>query len=219
MVKKAAQAGRKAKLSRSQIRDNAVKLICTMKYEEVTVDLICRSLTISRSTFYNHFKNIDELVTEYCSIREYPQPDQSIWILSAPTAYERLMRGHLSYVIESDKPGRLIIYGIYLKICLTKQDLKDLAIIKRMKKLLLPLIRQAQERGEIQNNSAPKDLCETAVSVEVGTFLLWCISGGAFDRKKTIIKELETLYNPRRDLRLLPQRHTAPAKTRARRHR
>jgi AcrR family transcriptional regulator len=211
MTKKAVHSGRKANIPRSQIRDDAVKLMCETKYEQVTVDLICRSLKISRSTFYNHFKGIDELVMEYCSIREYPQPEQSVWILSAPTAYEKLMRCHLSYVIESEKPGRLTIYGIYFKICLTNREQKNFSMTKYMKKLLLPLIRQAQDNGEIQNTAAPEDLCETAISAELGNFFLWCISGGAFDRKKALIRELEALYNPRKDLRLSARKLRRPS--------
>jgi hypothetical protein len=72
-----------------------------------------------------------------------------------------------------------------------------------MKELLLPLIKQAQDKGEILNMLDPEQLCNAAVMMHWGNLFMWCISNGALERSDSIKKALEALYQPRKDLRKL----------------
>jgi AcrR family transcriptional regulator len=186
------------------IIDTAIDLMDHAGYDKVTVDMICKSAGIGRSTFYNHFKSIKDVVLERFSIIETILPEQLVWILAAPSGYEKVLRVHLSFINASKGPERVMFYNVNLIHYLTNAGEGNLSKGAYSKQVLTPLIKQAQDNGEIQNMTDPVQLCDAAITLHWGNLFLWCISGGALNRKDAVIKALEALYLPREDLKYKP---------------
>jgi AcrR family transcriptional regulator len=181
----------------------AIDLMSRFEIDQITVDMICQEAGIGRSTFYNHFRNLDELVREHFSFVTMLSPSQLGWVLAAPSSYEKILRVHLAYIQESAKPKRLELYKINLRWYLANADKKHLDDAIYMKELLLPLIKQGQNDGEISNKTEPAQLCSTAIILHWANLFLWTMSNGEFDRVNSILKTLEALYLPREDLKNL----------------
>ena len=49
---------------KEQITKKLIELLNTMKYEDISVSLLCEKCSTSRTTFYKHFKNIDDVFYE-----------------------------------------------------------------------------------------------------------------------------------------------------------
>jgi AcrR family transcriptional regulator len=179
----------------------AIDLVSRLGFEKITVDAICKEAGIARSTFYNHFTSIEAVILEHFSLRRYLSQEELVWVLSAPSAYEKMVRVHLGYMSESKMDKLLPLFNINLRFCLNNADPKNLDSSKYMKELLLPLIKQAQDNGEILNTLNPEQLCDAAEMMHWGNLFMWCFSNGALERTTSIKKALEALYQPRDDLK------------------
>lgn len=180
----------------------AVELMCLYDLEQISVEQICEKADIVRSTFYQHFKSIEDLIAEHFQLIEQLTPERVAWILDAPTAYEKAVRVHLAYIEESSAPKRIALYKINLKSYLSNASADNLYRSSDMERMLLPLIIQAQQANEIRNKSDAEMLCRTATTIHWGNLMKWTMSNAAFDRVTVITQELETLYDVREDLRM-----------------
>lgn len=184
-----------------QIISAAVSLILEKGFDNVSIDAICKQISISRSTFYNHFNSKDQLISEYFQhLIEYT-PAQIAWIYDAPTAYERTVRVQLAYLLRSKNTEKIPLYSIHLKTMLTSPCKENLLTMDASRALLTPLIHQAQEAGEILNTASPEHLCETALILNMGNLFTWAVADSSFDRISSHIRSLEILFNVRNDLR------------------
>lgn len=69
--------------------------------------------------------------------------------------------------------------------------------------LIVPIVKKAQERGEIRNQSDPLIMTLCSQDLIVGIANRWCASKGAFDEKAEIKRGFEALYDVRMDLRTI----------------
>lgn len=51
-------------LTKNDFKDSLLELLKKKKYENISVDEICKRAGLNRSTFYYHYKNIDELLMD-----------------------------------------------------------------------------------------------------------------------------------------------------------
>ena len=105
----------KFETTHDRIMETAIALMGQYGLDQVSVELICENANIVRSTFYQHFKSIGELIREHFIVVEKLTPENVAWIFAAPTAYEKAIRVHLSFIHESLKPGRITLYQLNLK--------------------------------------------------------------------------------------------------------
>lgn len=186
-----------------QIISAAIALILENGYESVSIDAICKQLSISRSTFYNHFNGKDQLISEYFHELVEFTPTQIAWIYDAPTAYERAVRVQLAYLLCSTSTAKERLYNIHLKAMLSSPCMENLSSMDTARALMTPLIRQAQEAGEILSKESADQLCETALILNMGNLFTWAVADDSFDRIASHIRTLEVLFNVRADLRSL----------------
>lgn len=182
---------------------SAIPLIRQSGFDNVSIDAICKQASISRSTFYNHFTSKEHLVFEYILDIMVYTPELIAWIHDAPTAYERVVRVQLSYILYSKDSNHLELCNIYLRHLLTIAAPERLSVFDDRRVLMLPLIRQAQEAGEILSTDSPEILCEASLVLNLGNLVEWVMTDASFDRISAHIQSLEVLFNVRPDLRNL----------------
>lgn len=51
-------------LTKNDLKDSLLELLKKKRYECITVDEICKRAGLNRSTFYYHYKNIDDLLVD-----------------------------------------------------------------------------------------------------------------------------------------------------------
>ena len=192
---------RKSKDTEQTIVEAGIKLIKEKGYSDVTIESICRSAGIGRSTFYTYFNGIEELVAAHFKVLNTYTPERMAWIFSSPHPSERVLKTHLSLFCDPQNFRDVSLYSLRLKYYLSSAKEENLRAPDVQKKILAPMVEEAQQKGEILNLSRPEDLCESAVTLQWGNIMMWCISNGSFDRLGKLKKNLEDLYNIREDLR------------------
>lgn len=184
-----------------EIINSAVEMLRQVKPEDLTVEQVCVKVGISRSTFYNHFRNMEDLINEHFSQVCQLNSNKIGWVLAGKTAYDKMMRIHEAYIQESYLPNSVMLYKINMKSYLKNATVDRMNMNNNIRNLLLPLIVQAQNNREIENNAPAEDLCEAAIKIHWGNMYLWAITDGSFDRSAMMRHDLDTLYCVREDLR------------------
>lgn len=178
----------------------AINLFKEHGYEQTSITKICETAKITKSTFYNHFPNKDELTFAY---------------------YEYLMENSLSVmkdlILISNRKEQLwktTEYFIDNTISLTPQLLKSLLLsdINRGLNFFSPfkspissdsrrnntdfqlaLLKEGQLSGEIKQGD-PKMMLHTYYSALIGIAIDWASNDGYFDEKKALREIFDFIF-------------------------
>ena len=203
-------------ISKQQATENniiavGIRMINEKGFSAVKIESICKAAGIGRSTFYHYFNGKEELVDAYFrSIVSY-SPARMAWIFSTPHPAIRILRTHLSLLSDITNCQTVGIYSLQLKFFLNESGESNLYSADEFRNLLIPNIREAQEKGEILNLSDPEELCNSAITMHWGNIYLWCVSNGAFNRRERLRSNLENLYNVKTELRSLDELEECPS--------
>lgn len=187
--------GAKFAQTHEQILNAGIRIMSAEGFANATIEQICGMAEISRSTFYYHFKTKEELVAEYFKSLGALTHERLSWVFSAPTAREKAIRMQLSYFTDPSNCQDISLYIVSMKNHLSRACIENSKLGDDMKQVIVPLIKQAQEAGEIRNMTSPEELGDAAVCMQWGNMYLWCISNGSFDRVAAFERMLNTLYD------------------------
>ncbi len=191
----------KQQVTENLIIETGIKMITEMGYANATIAGICAKVGIGRSTFYNYFNGKEELVAAYYGRLSSYSPERMAWIFSAEHVSERIIRTHLALYSDLENNRKSELYALRIKHFIDKPANSNLKLTEQIEKILVPMITEAQKKGEVLNSSEAESLCRTAVTIQWGNILLWCISKENYNRVMELRKALEDLYNIREDLR------------------
>ena len=174
--------------------DTALKLFQEKGYDKVSIKQICSEMGFGRSTFYYHFRTKEQVLEElYHSDRVFTTETMS-WILTAPSNLERAFRIQLAYErhIDSIESPEAIMH--YLASGMTKGFSEMVISTEKVNALLVPVIEQCQQSGEITNPADPIRLCEIAIQLQCGILMQYCFRNGQMDRQQALLDGLHALY-------------------------
>lgn len=185
------------KLSHKDYVKLCMDLIFDRGYDHVTAEDLYKHCGIGRSTFYYHFPTKDRILLEYYLSDFTLTPERIAWALEGASHWERLLRTHLMMPIHNTKEGSLDTIRRVQAYMITHPGEE---LIKKMAddthRLTIPLIRKAQEAGEIRNPSAPELIAELTGTIQQGLVIEWLRHNGQMDMIAALAEELETLYAP-----------------------
>lgn len=185
--------------TKQKIIDIALQLFNEYGFEKVTIKQICTKLGLGRSAFYYHFRSKEQILVEYYRPDKAYTTERMAWIISAPTNIERAFRVQLAiehHISEINDPESLMYYMAYS----IKKDIQDEIIDAiQVKTLLLPLIKNGQKNGEIRNEANPEVICDTALNIQRGLLMHYCMKKGKLNREKLLRDQLKALYNTDED--------------------
>ncbi|MCH4890148.1 TetR/AcrR family transcriptional regulator [Acidaminobacter sp. JC074] len=185
-----------SKKTRQKIIDTAIDLFAEKGYENVSIKEICSKMSFGRSTFYYHFKTKEQILTEYYISDSVYDTKSMSWILTAPNNYERAVRIQLVYNRHLLSIGSDEAIRHFIAATLVAPNEDTIEFTRKVKQLLIPLIQQCQESGEITNQSNPELLCDVAIRIQNGIIIEYFLYNEKKPLEETLLESLNVLYNP-----------------------
>ena len=156
--------------TKQKIYDVAVSLFLQDGYENVSIDEICRTVGVTKGSFYSHFESKEQIVLErvFCYIANYrdelfPQVAALKPGMEKLTAFGRLI---IKHIIQSDKKMVKTAYRIPLGDI--KKPLIALTDEHEIYEIIESIIIEGQSNGDLR-----KDLPSSQIA-----FLAWCFLRG-----------------------------------------
>lgn len=188
------------KHTKDHILEITLHLLKEKGYREVSLQEICDSCGITKGTFYYHFKAKDDLIHHYYhrlgnGISEiYPA-------MTAQSDYKEKLWIYTAYWID-----HLVVLGPEILKAFFLTDLESgfphlPPLVEDVpedfqsdRKLLLTLIRQGQEHGNIRAGHTPELLLRTFIAALAGLSYDWACRSGAYDEKKEIRHIFDVIF-------------------------
>lgn len=174
------------------IVNTAVRLFKEKGYENVSVQEICSEAGVSRSSFYAIFSGKSDIVVSMIDdvgldfekmLPSFIRAESDlarIWLIS---------KTYLSIAVE---------YGPQLLKALFIEELsgahKMLLEVEKYSEWLIPLVRNCQKNGSIQNFGTPEDIVKLQFDIAKGSVLDWILADGSFDLTERIRQQFITLW-------------------------
>jgi len=184
----------------NNIIQTAYSLFKEKTYQKTTINDICAKAGLTKRAFYYHFNSKEDLLaTYYNNLYEISSDVDILKSTQFKTEWDRIWHIYEVKIDETIETGYDIL-GEILK--LTIQDNKGTFDQRaEFNDLIIPIVKKAQEKGEIRNQSDPLTLSLCSQDLILGIANRWCASKGSFDEKAEIKRGFETLYDVRLDLR------------------
>lgn len=187
--------------NRENIKRVALQLFTQKGFENVTIAEICEKAKCSTSTFYYQFGTKDNLLDSYTKVNSVI--DQSILssLLVLSSAWAKLWRIHETFVDSHTRLGASLYKRIFCKYILSDENWSESEGIAESTELIIPLIMQGQEQGEIRNHTPAEELAKSVTIHMIGTTIMWCADNGSYDLKPVMKNQLINLYDLSEELR------------------
>jgi len=171
-------------------------------FEDVSVSDICKEAEVSRTTFYLHFKCKEQLIAEYYSISEDFLNYMKKWITNTPNPWISIIRMQALYIYNVCDNNYAGLVSRYLSWQLAStEEQYDLGFSVEMERVLINLIREAQQQGLILNMTDPDRLSKIVAMLHTGNMYDWCAKKGDYNSYNDFFWNLEAVFQVRDELR------------------
>ena len=177
----------------SLIIDTAVSLFKTHGYQNVSVNKICKSANIPRSSFYTLFSGKKDIISYILSEKGLDHSTVFHDFVDLANDFERIWNlcDHYLTIVED--------FGPKLTGSLLCMELEGALVIYEdihsLDSLLVKLMKNCQKIGIIQCSTPAKNLIPITDSLVFQVVYDWCRCNGAFSLKKTARSYMETVLN------------------------
>jgi len=179
---------------RTEIADAALRIIGERGVTSLTMANLAAELGVSPGAPFRHFASRDEILEEVAArvveIMGQSFPDPAL----APL--ERLSRLFLARVEAVGKHAgiaRLIFSDQFTKALPDSAAQQIRALVKRTRSVLLEILKEAAQRGEIRQDLAPEDLLVPVMGTLQHLAFLGALPGGGRPNPEQILGTLLTL--------------------------
>jgi TetR/AcrR family transcriptional regulator, fatty acid metabolism regulator protein len=181
-----------------KIRAKAIELFKERDFDSVTINDICEACGISKHTFYYYFASKEGLLKTVMSLPEQLSSDETAKLILIDSPYEQYRELLKKRVRHFENCGKDIVKKILvarLTVSFDQQKEKeDCDDGKPFLGMQINLIKKAQERGEILNDSDPKNLVQAAFCLLIGISQVWATHPGTkFNLEKEYFVILDSL--------------------------
>ncbi len=177
--------------TKKHIMDAAIKLFRTKGCETVSVNQICSCAGINRSSFYNIFRDKDDLIEQILSITDREIQGKMPAFINAKNDFERMWI--------------LCDYGLSIALALGPEVMGAMFCLELKREAgyfrtdtvnqhCIHLYRNCLELGIARHYAAPEELVPLATDLAYQITYNWCRKKGAFPLRDTVRKAIETIY-------------------------
>lgn len=166
--------------TKMRIVDRSVALFKEFGFQNVSVSKICKSLGITRSAFYYHFKTKDEIFDYFFLTSELYITEELFPVLEASNYRSQF------FMIFNLYAQRIVDAGPEIISFVLKRNVD--AYVHNIAPQDIPmwqtyvfLIKKAQEMGEVSSKLDPESTVEVIIYLANGIGLTWCNKKGGFD--------------------------------------
>ncbi|MBT2288829.1 TetR/AcrR family transcriptional regulator [Paenibacillus albidus] len=167
----------------------AVEMFRELGYENVSINIICSQLSVTRGSFYHHFKSKNDLLLYWFSsqIKQHIVMDES---LGSPR--QTLKKHALDYAKIIAKVGHDLMYHILM----AEFELEGKHFYTYFEAMgsSIELINQSIKRNEIHSRKSAKELMDAFIAAMIGVIVTWKFDNGTFDISEKTDSIFETIY-------------------------
>lgn len=154
-------------------------------FDNVSINMICNRLQVTRGSFYHHFDSKNDLLLYWFAsqVRRNISMDMT---LESPL---QILRKHArDYAAILDSVG----YDLMYHILMAEFELegKHFYTYLQAEAQSIELIRKAMNRDEIHSTRTAKELLDTFSSAIIGLVVMWKFEKGQFD----IARKIESVF-------------------------
>ncbi len=176
---------------KKRIMDAAIKLFRAKGCEKVSVNQICNCAGINRSSFYNIFRDKDELIVQILAITDQEIQGKMPAFINAKNDFERMWI--------------LCDYGLSIALALGPEVMGAMFCLElkrnagyfqtdTVNRLCIHLYRNCLELRIAWHYATPEEIVPLATDLAYQITYNWCRQKGAFPLRDTVRKAIETIY-------------------------
>ena len=190
----------KAEKTKIKIVSAAHKLIKLQGFEATHIKQICEEAGVAYRTFYMYFPSKESVITTLFFQIDLFNPEAFSGLLIADGTWNKLWKAYSMLIDKTIEIGPEICARIF--ICLLGNP-ETRAYAKPIKHvdILEPLIKHAQEQGEILIKGDHQQICRSSMDFVCGVYFRWAMKLEDFDLHMELRKNLENYFQVRDDLR------------------
>lgn len=182
--------------TRDKIVAVSIKLFESKSYEDVSVKDICDAAGVTRNSFYYYFDSKELLFDAIGDWISRTAKDRLLGALSARTSFQQLWQIYRMYEDVQVEVGPEIMNHVCASRTLKGRSDYYSYVDTRLARTMKRLIQQAQEDGEVKNNSDPDALLWASYALIRGVNIKWCFQWGESDIIAESIEGLNAMFMP-----------------------
>lgn len=167
----------------------SIELFREHSFEQVSINMICAHLHVTRGSFYHHFASKNELLLYWFA----NMVNQEIELNTSPSSPKLALKQHaLDYAALIQAVG----YDLMYHILMAEFELEGRHFYTYFKNedQSIALIQRALELGEIKAQADAKQLLDVFTSAMIGAIVTWKFHKGQYNIVNKIEALFETIY-------------------------
>lgn len=177
------------------ILETALKLFKEKGYKETSIQDIYDAAETGRSTFYKYFSCKEEIAYDLYTVDRIFSSENMVWVLSAKTPLEKLIRMHLCFLRFPTKETGPAIYQAQCKY-MANNPSKNIFEAKRYSiEAFVVLAKQAKELGEIAFDGDLEEMIAVFMNYQYGLETSWSFTDHNFDYVSAFALGLRLIYH------------------------
>ncbi|MFS0724301.1 TetR/AcrR family transcriptional regulator [Paenibacillus sp. 1P07SE] len=171
--------------TKDEMCETAIQMFRAQGYENVSINMICHRLQVTRGSFYHHFQSKNDLLLHWFS----SQVKQQIQLETDWDQPKQSLKTHaLDYAHIIEHVGHDFMYHILLaEFELHGQHFHTYLEAAGQS---IALIEEAMASGDIHAAQPPEELLAAFTAGVIGVIVLWKLESGTFD----IVKKIESIF-------------------------
>ncbi|GAA0719023.1 TetR/AcrR family transcriptional regulator [Clostridium malenominatum] len=165
-----------AQMTKEKIYLTALRLIEKNGFENITVEEICKTASVSIGSFYNCFKSKNDILNEIYRVADDYFLDTVASDLKKGNMEDKIAKFFSYYAQYNLSRGITFMRHLYNsknKLFITKG--------RHMQNVLENVIEEGQASGEISNHMSPRGIVEYLFIAARGLVYDWCLHNGEYD--------------------------------------
>ena len=171
MLQDLSRRERKKQETRDRILSVAHEMLIAKGFEGTTLEQVAEEADVSKATFYNYFQNKDALLRAIAEIEIAAVGEQMAGEPGLPKSPLAMIHRSLEVMFSQESIAISVVRQVILNAVGRGEEMP--APITELSNMLVDLVRQAQEQGELRIDLNPERLAE-AIGTAYFTASIFC---------------------------------------------
>ena len=177
---------------KNEIIQKSLDLFRQRGYDAVSVQDICDACDITKPTFYKYLASKQTLLSYFFSSMAEAIPDDWYRIPEGTDCYQKILDGYLMFMRHACDLGPDLYNQVFISNL--EEYMGTFNDVPAITDLMVDLIREAQECGQIGNPSDPKSLYKAGVGMSLGYGAYWCLDEGRCNILEDFCRDLGAVF-------------------------
>ncbi|ACT02321.1 TetR/AcrR family transcriptional regulator [Paenibacillus sp. JDR-2] len=168
----------------------AIQMFKEMGFEQVSINMICNQLKVTRGSFYHHFSSKNDLLLFWFS----SQVEKNIAVDMSLASPKRILKKQtMDYAAIIHQVGHDLMYHILMAEF--ELEGRHFYTYLHAEDQSVSLIHKAIELQEIHSAESAKKLFDAYTAAMVGAIVMWKFDNGQFDIADKIESIFDTIFS------------------------